>query len=138
VLSLHHVNGDDTDDHVANVIPLCQSCHVHIHKVDAPPYRQWHRQLPIEHRNAWNAHYKEYYEGPRISSGEAERLFGDGEGTPASDKYRRHEPDIAADAAKSAESTLDGPTEGETEASLAGDAETDSASGGRLWSSIHC
>ena len=50
--------------------------------MDEPPYRQWHRQLPIEHRNAWNAHYKEYYEGPRISSEEAERLFGDDDGTP--------------------------------------------------------
>lgn len=107
MLSLHHVNGDDTDDRVANVIPLCQSCHVHIHKVDEPPYRQWHRQLPIEHRNAWNAHYKEYYGGPRISSEEAERLFGDDEGTPASEKYRRHEPDVAADADESVESTSD-------------------------------
>jgi hypothetical protein len=128
VLSLHHLNGDDTDDRVANVIPLCQSCHVHIHKVDEPPYRQWHRQLPIKHRNTWNAHYKEYYEGLRISSDEAERLFGDDEGTPASDKYRRHEPDVAADAAESVESTSDDPSEG-TKASLAGDGETDAASG---------
>ncbi|QAU13471.1 HNH endonuclease [Halorubrum sp. BOL3-1] len=91
-LSLHHINGDDTDNRVANVIPLCQSCHVHIHKVDEPPYRQWHRQLPIEHRNAWNAHYKEYYEGPRLDSSQAEWFFGDDEGTPESVKYRRHEP----------------------------------------------
>ncbi len=55
-LSLHHLNGDDTDDRVANAIPLCQSCHVHIHRVDEPPYRQWHRQLPISDRHAWNAH----------------------------------------------------------------------------------
>lgn len=105
-LSLHHINGDDTDDRVANVIPLCQSCHVHIHKVDKPPYRQWHRQLPIEHRNAWNAHYKEYYEGPRLNSAQAEWFFSDDEGTPESVKYRRHEPtETASDAGPADEST---------------------------------
>ena len=56
-LPFHHVNGDDDDDRVENVIPVCQSCHKHIHRVDKPPYRKWHRQLPIEHRNAWNEHY---------------------------------------------------------------------------------
>ncbi|MDL0140103.1 HNH endonuclease, partial [Halobacterium salinarum] len=66
-LSFHHVNGDDTDDRVENLIPLCQSCHVHIHRVDEPPYRLWHRQLPLEHRHAWNQHYHEYYEGPRLT-----------------------------------------------------------------------
>ncbi|WP_199237903.1 hypothetical protein [Halorubrum sp. GN12_10-3_MGM] len=106
-LSLHHLNGDDTDDRVTNVIPLCQSCHVHIHKVDEPPYRQWHRQLPIEHRNAWNAHYKEYYEGPRLTSEEAERLFGDDDGTPESEKYRQHEPSPAADGDEPVEATSD-------------------------------
>jgi hypothetical protein len=90
-LSLHHVNGDDTDDRVENVIPLCQSCHVHIHRVDEPPYRKWHRQLPIEHRHAWNAHYQEYYEGPRLTREEAERRFGDDEGVPESVKYLEHE-----------------------------------------------
>ncbi|WP_089649588.1 HNH endonuclease [Halobacterium hubeiense] len=85
-LSLHHINGDDTDDRVANVIPLCQDCHIHIHKVDEPPYRQWHRQLPVEH---WNAHYKEFYEGPRLTSKQAEWFFGDD--TPRIEKYRRHE-----------------------------------------------
>jgi len=90
-LSLHHINGDDTDDRVANVIPLCQKCHIHIHihKVDEPPYRQWHRQLPVEHRNAWNAHYKEYSEGPRLNSKQAEWFFGDD--TTRIEKYRRHE-----------------------------------------------
>jgi len=76
-LSLHHINGDDTDDRVANVIPLYQSCYIHIHKVDEHPYRQGHRQLPIEHRNAWNPHYKEYYEGPRLNSKQAGWFFGD-------------------------------------------------------------
>jgi len=90
-LSLHHVNGDDTDHRVDNLIPLCQSCHVHIHKVDEPPYRKWHRQLPIEHRHAWNAHYHEYYEGPRLTREEAERRFGDEGGIPESVKYLKHE-----------------------------------------------
>jgi hypothetical protein len=90
-LSFHHVNGDDTDDRIENIIPLCQSCHVHIHKVDEPPYRMWHRQLPIEHRNAWNAHYEEYYEGPQLTYEEAVRRFGDEEGTPESVKYLKHE-----------------------------------------------
>jgi len=91
-LSLHHINGDDTDDRVANVIPLCQSCHVRVHKVDKPPYRQWYRQLPIEDRHAWNNHYKKHYEGPRLNSKQAEWFFGDYQGTPESEKYRRHEP----------------------------------------------
>lgn len=90
-LSFHHVNGDEDDDRVENVIPVCQSCHVHIHRVDEPPYRKWHRQLPIEHRNAWNAHHHEYYEGPRLTREEAERRFGDDEGVPESIKYLKHE-----------------------------------------------
>lgn len=90
-LSLHHVNGDDTDQRVENVIPLCQSCHVHVHRVDEPPYRKWHRQLPLEHRHAWNAHYSEYYEGPRLTRAEAERRFGDDAGVPESVKYLEHE-----------------------------------------------
>ncbi|MFC7074189.1 HNH endonuclease [Halovenus rubra] len=90
-LSLHHVNGDETDQRVENVIPLCQSCHVHVHRVDEPPYRKWHRQLPLEHRHAWNAHYSEYYEGPRLTRAEAERRFGDDAGVPESVKYLEHE-----------------------------------------------
>ncbi len=86
-LSFHHVNGDDSDDRVENVIPVCQSCHVHIHRVDEPPYRKWHRQLPIEHRNAWNQHHHEYYEGPRLTREEAEERFGDDGGVPVSVKY---------------------------------------------------
>jgi len=124
-LSLHHINGDDTDDRVANVIPLCQSCHVHVHKVDEPPYRQWHRQLPIEHRNAWNAHYKEYYEGPRLTSAQAEYFFGDGEGTPKSVKYRRHEPE-PTDAGDESRSSEDVSTAADSE-DAAGD-ESDSVS----------
>jgi hypothetical protein len=84
-LSIHHVNGNDDDDRLENLIPLCQKCHIHVHKVDEPPYRQWHRQLPIEHRNAWNQHYKEYYEGPRITRDEAERRFGDDTGVAEAD-----------------------------------------------------
>lgn len=96
-LSLHHVNGDDTDDRVGNVIPLCQSCHVHVHRVDEPPYRQWHRQLPLEHRHAWNAHHEEYYEGPRVDSATAAWLFGDADATPESAKYRIHEPALCVE-----------------------------------------
>jgi len=107
-LSLHHVNGDDTDDRIENVIPVCQSCHVHIHRVDEPPYRKWHRQLPLEHRHAWNAHYKEYYEGPRLTRAEAERQFGDDEGTPESVKYRQHEPNSTAPGATAADGTRTG------------------------------
>jgi hypothetical protein len=134
-LSLHHINGDDTDDRVANVIPLCQSCHVYIHKVDEPPYRQWHRQLPIDHRNAWNAHYKEYYEGPRLNSKQAEWFFGDDDATPRSEKYRRHEPtdpdqdsseSDPDDDASSADAQSD-TTEAETASAAADDPELDKA-----------
>ncbi|WP_199239159.1 MULTISPECIES: HNH endonuclease [unclassified Halorubrum] len=90
-LSFHHVNGDDTDHRVENVIPLCQSCHVHIHKVDEPPYRIWHRQLPIEHRHAWNEYHHEYYEGPPLTREEAVNQFGDDGGVPVSVKYLVHE-----------------------------------------------
>lgn len=90
-LSFHHVNGDDTNDRVENIIPLCQSCHVHIHRVDEPPYRMWHRQLPIEDRHAWNGHYEESYEGPRLTREEAVRRFSDEEGIPESVKYLKHE-----------------------------------------------
>jgi len=90
-LPFHHINGDNDDDRAENVIPVCQSCHVHIHKVDEPPYRVWHRQLPIEHRNAWNAHYQEYYEGPRLTRQEAEERFGDDGGIPESLIYLKRE-----------------------------------------------
>jgi len=90
-LSFHHVNGDDTDDRVENLIPVCQSCHIHIHRVDEPPYRKWHRQLPIEHRNAWNQYHHEYYEGPRLTREEAERRFGDDGGIPRSLTHLKRE-----------------------------------------------
>jgi|GEM_PF-3565950 len=112
-LSLHHVNGDDTDDRVENVIPVCQSCHVHIHRVDEPPYRKWHRQLPIEHRHAWNEHYHEYYEGPRLTRDEAQRRFGDESGVPESVKYLQHESDPTADSNKDASKTAKTETEPE-------------------------
>ena len=93
-LSLHHLNGDDTDDRIANAIPLCQSCHVHIHRVDEPPYRQWHRQLPIADRHAWNAHRKEYAETPQLTAKEAAWRYGDDDGTPRSTSYLRYERDV--------------------------------------------
>lgn len=86
-LSFHHVNGNDTDDRVENVIPVCQSCHVHIHRVDDPPYRKWHRQLPLEARHPWNQFTTIPYTGPQLTREEAERRFGDDEGTPRSLKY---------------------------------------------------
>ncbi|MDL0126520.1 HNH endonuclease signature motif containing protein [Halobacterium salinarum] len=127
-LSLHHINGDDTDDRVENVIPLCQSCHVHIHKVDEPPYRQWHRQLPSEHRNAWNGHYDESYEGPRLNSKQAEWFFGDDQGTPESEKYRRHEPTTPSQNASNSpdETTVEPPREATTvEASVVATEDSD-------------
>ncbi|AAM88731.1 HNH endonuclease [Natrialba phage PhiCh1] len=95
-ISIHHVNGDDSDDRLENLIPVCQSCHTHIHRVDKPPYRKWHRQLPIEARHAWNQHHAEYYEGDRISREEAERQFGSEGGDPESLKYKAREGDDAA------------------------------------------
>ena len=90
-IRLHHVNGDDSDDRVENLIPVCQSCHVHIHRVDEPPYRKWHRQLPRGHRHRWNQHHAEYYEGDPITAAEAEEQFGDEGGSPESVKYRERE-----------------------------------------------
>lgn len=83
------MNGDDSDNRVENLIPVCQSCHVHIHRVDRPPYRKWYRQLPQEHRHHWNQHHVEYYEGGRLTAAEAEEQFGDEGSTPESVKYRK-------------------------------------------------
>lgn len=49
-LSTHHLNGDQEDDRLENLIPVCQSCHLKIHRVDEPPFRWFHRQLPPERR----------------------------------------------------------------------------------------
>ncbi|CAM3014286.1 HNH endonuclease [Halobacterium salinarum] len=87
-LSVHHVNGDSTDNRPENGIPVCQSCHVHIHRADHPPYRQWHRQLPIEHRHPWNQFTPLPYTGPQLTRTEAERRFGDDNATPRSLKYQ--------------------------------------------------
>ena len=86
-LSFHHVNGDDTDDRIENLIPVCQSCHIKIHRTDEPPYRKWHRQLPIEDRNVGN----NCYEGPRLTREQAERRFGDEGGVPTSVRYLKKE-----------------------------------------------
>lgn len=62
-LSLHHLNGDESDTRVGNVVPLCQSCHVNIHRIDEPPYRFFHRLLPKEARVPVNQHTSKIYEG---------------------------------------------------------------------------
>ncbi len=86
-LSTHHVNGDASDNRLENVIPVCQSCHIHIHRSDTPPYRKWHRQLPLEARNYWNQFTERPYTGPQLSREEAERRFGDAGGTPRGTRY---------------------------------------------------
>lgn len=68
-------------------IPVCQSCHIHIHRTDEPPYRQWHRQLYVEHRSVWNQHTDLPYNGPHLTRDLAERLYGDDGGTPEAVKY---------------------------------------------------
>jgi 5-methylcytosine-specific restriction endonuclease McrA len=45
-LSVHHINGDESDDRMENLIPLCQSCHLKVHRRDDPPYRWLYRRLP--------------------------------------------------------------------------------------------
>lgn len=98
-LSVHHVNGDDSDNRPENGIPVCQSCHVHIHRTDEPPYRKWHRQLPVEHRNVWNQYADLPYTGPRLTREQAERLYGASEAIPEATKYldSDEEPDTNKD-----------------------------------------
>ncbi len=86
-LSVHHLNGDHSDNRPENGIPVCQSCHIHIHRTDEPPYRQWHRQLYVEHRSVWNQHTDLPYNGPHLTRDLAERLYGDDGGTPEAVKY---------------------------------------------------
>lgn len=45
-ISVHHINGDDTDHRVENLLPVCQSCHKRIHRRDTGPYKKWHEMLP--------------------------------------------------------------------------------------------
>lgn len=47
-ISIHHINGDDTDHRIENLLPVCQSCHIRIHRRDEEPYKNWHRKLPEE------------------------------------------------------------------------------------------
>lgn len=35
-LNVHHRNGDETDHHIENLIPLCYSCHRRVHFVKVP------------------------------------------------------------------------------------------------------
>lgn len=35
-LLVHHINGDDTDDRLENLVPLCRSCHAKVHMATDP------------------------------------------------------------------------------------------------------
>lgn len=50
-LSVHHINGDRSDNRLENLIPVCQRCHLRIHRRDEEPYREYHRQLPEDDRH---------------------------------------------------------------------------------------
>jgi 5-methylcytosine-specific restriction endonuclease McrA len=45
-LSVHHINGNDSDNRIENLIPVCQSCHLNIHSKDTPPFGWFYRRLP--------------------------------------------------------------------------------------------
>lgn len=49
-ISVHHINGDDTDHRVENLLPVCQQCHIRIHRRNEEPYSKWHEKLPKEAR----------------------------------------------------------------------------------------
>jgi len=49
-ISVHHINGDDTDHRVENLLPVCQQCHLRIHRRNEEPYSKWHEKLPEEDR----------------------------------------------------------------------------------------
>lgn len=39
-VKIHHMDGDHDHDRRDNLVPLCQQCHVQLHK-GAPPYTVW-------------------------------------------------------------------------------------------------
>jgi cytochrome c553 len=39
-VKIHHMDGDHDNDRRDNLLPLCQACHVQLHK-GAPPYTVW-------------------------------------------------------------------------------------------------
>lgn len=39
-VKIHHMDGDHDHDRRDNLVPLCQECHVHLHR-GAPPYTVW-------------------------------------------------------------------------------------------------
>ncbi|WP_424016210.1 HNH endonuclease (plasmid) [Halorientalis pallida] len=90
-LSLHHIDGDETNDEIENLIPVCQSCHKLIHRLDRPPYRFYHRQLPHESRNAINQHTSKAYEGPRLTRQKAIEKHGNETAKPESTRYEKYE-----------------------------------------------
>jgi len=62
-LHCHHINGDDTDYRLGNLILLCGSCHQCVHNKDEPPFRRFHRALPREQRKS-NSPYEGDQEQP--------------------------------------------------------------------------
>lgn len=50
-LLIHHIDGDDNRNYENNLVTLCRSCHVYIHKELTPPNKncQYHTksQLPV-------------------------------------------------------------------------------------------
>lgn len=67
-IHVHHINGDDEDDRMDNLILLCGSCHHMVHRRDEFPYRRLHRALPQEKRytdNAYEGIRKEFKQEPQ-------------------------------------------------------------------------
>ncbi|TKX35471.1 HNH endonuclease [Halorubrum sp. CGM5_25_10-8B] len=87
-LPIHHIDANTNNNNLDNLIPVCQSCHVHIHREDKPPYRFYHRQLPKAARSSWNQYEANHYDGPAISLEEAIEQFSNEIGEPSSAKYQ--------------------------------------------------
>lgn len=49
-LSIHHIDGDRSNNAIENLLPVCQSCHVSIHRSPTGDYAEWHEKLPEESR----------------------------------------------------------------------------------------
>lgn len=89
-VSVHPINGDDSDERLSNALPVCQSCNIHIHRVDEPPYRYWHRQLPKEKRGT--SQTDAAWDGEQLTPTEAEELRAELNKDPVSVKYKTNAP----------------------------------------------